>query len=241
MTFTAKADEMLKILDPIIGVAGKGADVTFNLTSEIIEVSITDESESALCRMAVNVSEGRSSGDLENYTVYDDISATVNIDTLVAALKMFGGRKVDISMSGRDVVIECDFGRRTLRTNQNVRTSRQVKFKSTIDVTADPADLKKAAAFDGISDSMYFDLHLGKLRIGCSSNNETAEIYIDATAYQDHRSYYSTELLTDIVRRIHSDTGAGVTIGLAEDAPLSLSFSYGCADFWIFVAPRINV
>ena len=45
MTFTAKADEMLKTLDPIIGVAGKGADVTFNLTSEIIEVSITDESE----------------------------------------------------------------------------------------------------------------------------------------------------------------------------------------------------
>lgn len=240
MTFTAKADEILKTLDPIIGVAGKGADVTFNLNPQIIEVSITDESESAMCRMAVAVSEGMVSGSLENVRIVDDTSVTVNIDTLVGALKMFANRKVEVSLVGKYVVIECDFGKRTIRTNDNVRTSRQIKFKSAIEVDADPNDLKKVSGFDGISDSMYFDLHTGRLRIGCASDSETAEIYLDTGVYQKHRSFYPSDIIADIVRRIHCDTGNGVTIGLAEDAPLSLSFSYGCTDYWIFVAPRIN-
>lgn len=241
MTFTAKADEMLKMLDPIIGVAGKGADVTFNVTSQAIEVSITNESKSALCRMSVDISEGMISGALDDVNIADDGSVTVNIDTLVGALKMFASRKVKVSLSGKDVVIECDIGKRTIRINENVKTSKSVEFKTMIEVNADPNDLKKVSGFNDISDSMYFDLHLGKFRIGCASDSETAEIYLETVVYQEHRSYYSSEIVSDVVRRIHCDAGDGVVISLSEDAPLGMTFDYGCASYWIFIAPRIKV
>jgi len=238
MRFKAKADEIMKTLDPIIGVAGKDAEVTFNLNSEVIEVSITNESACAMCRMAVDVSEGMASGDLEDCMITDE-SVTLNIDSLVGALKMFAGQKVEVCTSGKDVIIESDLGRRTMRMLEDAKTSRQVKFSAAIEITADPNDLKKLAGFDGISESIYFDIHGGRLRIGCASETETAEIFIETAVYRDHRSFYPSDIISTIVRRIHAEQD-GVKICLSEDAPLCMTFDYGCTSYWIFIAPRIE-
>jgi len=237
MTLTAKADGLLKIIDPIVGVAGKGAEVTFNLTESMAEVSIADDSESALCRMSADISR---SGIIGEWSVGRDISVTLNIDQLTAGLKAFGPDEVEISYSEatRQVSIENGTGRRTMRTLDAVRTSRDIRFRPCTEIKADPADLKKACGFDRISDSMSCTLEGGRLSIGCATESETAEIYIDTDVCTKHRSFYSSEIVSDIFRHIHAE--GPVSISLCDDAPLRLSFDYDCARFYIFVAPKIE-
>lgn len=237
MTFTAKAGGLLKMIDPIIGVAGKGAEVTFNLAESMAEVSIADDSESALCRMYADIPR---SGIISEWDVGRDRSVTLSIDQLTAGLKAFGPDEVEISYSEatRQVSIENNAGRRTMRTLGAVRTSRDIQFRPCTEIKADPADLKKACAFDRISDSMSCTLEGGRLSIGCSSESETAEIYIDTDVRTKHRSFYSSRIVSEIFRRIHAE--GPVSISLCDDAPLCLSFDYDCARFYIFVAPRIE-
>ena len=230
----AKADEILKIIDPIIGVAGKGAEVNFDLTSETIETSITNESHSAMCLMRAEVSR---SEHIKGYRT-GDMSVALNIDRLTSALKTFGTQWVSISSSGTCVTVENDTGRRTMRTLSPGSAPTMRDFPVSARIPADPADLKRACAFVGIGDSMQFALKAGRLSIGCSSDDETAEIFIDTDLCIDIGSFYSSELMSDIFRRIHSD--GFVAIGLGEDAPVCLEFEYDCAEFRIFVAPRIE-
>lgn len=238
MTFTAKADGLLKIIDPVIGVAGKGAEVTFNLTESMAEVSIANDSESALCRMSADIPR---SGIISEWSVGRDRSVTLNVDQLTAGLKAFGPDEVEISYSEatRRVSIESGTGRRTMRTLDAVRAFRDIWFRPCTEIKADLADLKKACAFHRISDSMSCTLESGRLSIGCATESETAEIFIDTDVIcTKHRSFYSSEIVSDIFRRIHAE--GLVSISLCDDAPLCLSFDYDCARFCIFVAPRIG-
>lgn len=237
MMLTAKADAILKTLDPLIGVAGKEADVTFIVQEDLIKASVMDESHAAICFLNVDVLEGLSTEIIDDYVYNIDEEVTVNIDTLVAALKMFSGQKVNVSFETNIVIVECETGKRTIRVSKPVKTLKDVAFSASAEILADAKNLKRIAGLDSISDSMFFDLRQGKLSIGCSSDNQSAEIYIDTDVHTSLRSYYSSALVASIVRRIHSDS---VTICLTEDEPLGLLFKYECADYRTFVAPRID-
>lgn len=236
MSFVAKADDLLRMIDPIIGVAGKGAAVTFTVASTgIFRVGLTNQSESALCLMYANVSGSKLITEWEAGISAD---LTLDIDQLVAALKTFGTDKAKFSYSPatRRVTIENDMIRRTIRTLDIINTARAIMNSLRIEIEADPSHLKKAIAFESISEYMECVLEGGRLSLGCKSEMETAEIHIDAGVHITHRSDYSSSILADIFRRIHSDV---VVIGVADDAPLELSFEHDCAEFRIFVAPLI--
>ena len=67
MIIVKKADDLMKILDPMIGTAGKDADVTFNLAPTVVEVSVTDPARAVLCRMSADITMGYEDGTLGAY------------------------------------------------------------------------------------------------------------------------------------------------------------------------------
>ncbi|MDY0236860.1 MAG: hypothetical protein RBR71_12605 [Gudongella sp.] len=236
----AKASEILKAIDPIIGVVGKGADVTFCLSPSSIDVSVTDEGHIAMCIMSVDTDMGIRLGSIDHYTVSENKSVTLNIDLLTSALKFFGYDSVDISEADDRVVIQNKNGKRTLRTiSRNMSgKARSMSFDVLIPICS--ADLRRCSKLDDIGDSMCFEVTPGQLSIGASSDLESAHVYVEADVCLECRSFYPSDVVAAIVKRIHLTDDGNVIVGISKNAPMSMDFTVSCAHYAILIAPRIE-
>ena len=232
MIFTAPANEILKTLDPIIGVAGKEGEATFVFLGDTIETSLTDEAHIAMCNMIVDTF------DLDNYERDGEEKITVQMDKLISALKFFGSDSVTIYTSGEEIIIESEMAKRTLRMDGKPSFAKVQNLTYDVNVSVSSNQLKKLRDLETISDGITFFLQNGKLVVGSYSDVETAEYRMEVGVYMDARSTFPAEMLSDIVRRIPADDS--VMISLGNDLPIALSFEYKAARYKVYVAPRIE-
>ena len=232
MIFTAQANEILKTLDPIVGVAGKEGEATFVFLGDTIETSLKDEGHVALCNMIVDTF------DIDNYEREGEEKITVQMDKLTSALKFFGSDLVNVSTSGEEIIIESETAKRTLRMDGKPSFTKVPNLTCDVNVTVSPNQLKKLRDLETISDGITFYLQNGKLVIGSYSEVETAEYRVDVGVYMDARSTFPAEILSDIVRRIPAEDS--VMISLGTDEPIALSFEYKAARYKMYIAPRIE-
>lgn len=238
MIIVKKADDLMKILDPMIGTAGKDADVTFNLAPTVVEVSVTDPARAVLCRMSADITMGYEDGTLGAYEIDKDISVTVPINTFAGIIKSFGSQEICLTMKDSTVIVSNDAAKRTFRLSNTDKTAKTLNIQYASYMQVGAQDLRRTVGMERISDGVTYHLNSdGKLTIGTYSDTESAEIYISTESYKSVKATYSSDILSDVIRRIHADDN--IEIGMSNDMPMQLNYNFRCATFWIMVAPRI--
>ena len=235
----ARADRMLTVLDPIIGVAGKDADVRFELTSSEITCGVRDEGQTMMCMMEASTGCEESSA-LFDYSIEGDVSVAFSLEHMAAALKAFGDEAVYITQIGARVCLWNDNRRRgfTMLGGQ-VDVPRDLKMTPDVELQITQDKLKELTSLEKIGETLHIRIDKGRLVFACSSDVETAEIYVPTVYTSDVKSSFGTELVANVVKRIHTREGENITLELVTDAPLRMRFSYMEADYRVYIAPKI--
>lgn len=235
----AHADRMLTVLDPIIGVAGKDADVRFELTSSEITCGVRDEGQTMMCMMEASTGCEEDSA-LFDYSIEGDVSVAFSLEHMTAALKAFGDEAVYITQIGARVCLWNDNRRRgfTMLGGQ-VDVPRDLKMTPDVELQITQDKLKELTSLEKIGETLHIRIDKGRLVFACSSDVETAEIYVPTVYTSDVKSSFGTELVANVVKRIHTKDGENVILELVTDAPLRMRFSYMEADYRVYIAPKI--
>lgn len=227
----ANAKDAIEWIDPIIGVTGKDAEVTFYVTPQMIQVGVTD------CTHVAHISAMLPADGLQIKTD-KDITVTVNISTLYDALKSFADAEVEIDIDGESLRIKNKLGIRTMRLLSKMDMAKRPSVDYDDSLSIVTPELRRIASIDGIGEGITLTLANGEFVAYTGSDTESASVYLIAGhCISDRRSStYPSEMLASIIKRIRADK---VSISLKTNYPLYLNFEDG-ADYHVWLAPRIE-
>lgn len=116
---------------------------------------------------------------------------------------------------------------------------RDLKMTPDVELQITQDKLKELTSLEKIGETLHIRIDKGRLVFACSSDVETAEIYVPTVYTSDVKSSFGTELVANVVKRIHTKEGENVSLELVTDAPLRMRFSYMETDYRVYIAPKI--
>ena len=237
VVIVSSATKLLKNLDPVIGVAGKEAPVKFRFAENSISTGVQDEASIMRCIMDAKITFQEDSA-IFDYICTRPSEIPVSIEHLVRALKAFGDECVCVTVIGAKVCMWNDCRRRSFTlVGDNVAIYSDIDRDSEVNIPVPVETLRELAGLKTIGETLFARVDKGRLTFSISSDVETAEIFVPSVYTENVTSSFGSEVIADIVRKIHSEDD--VLVGLSTDYPIIFEFRSGAASYRIHVAPRI--
>lgn len=231
------AGKLLTALAPIVAVAGKEAEVTAILEKNKIRCVVKDEPKTMQCHVEAYPLSSDSS--FVTYEADEEpTTITFALEHLTAALKPFGSEAATIALVGSRVCLWNDSRRRSFTLlGFEIPEAKEPRLVYPFDSEVPASRLKELVGLEKMGETVHMFVDKGRLVMRCTSDVETAEVFVATMYTLDVRSAFGSALLSQVIKAIPSDD---VTVRLGDDIPLRLDFDYGCADYRVYIAPRIE-